>query len=369
MKKIISIIGARPQFVKASLVSKKLRGKYREILVHTGQHYDLNMSDIFFKQLKIPKPKYNLGVGSGMAGWQTGKMIIEIEKILIKERPNLVIVYGDTNSTLAGSLAAAKLHIPLVHIEAGMRSGRLDMPEEVNRILTDHIASLLLCSTPTAIKNLKKEGIVKNVYLVGDIMADILCENIKLAQKHSQIIKKIKLEKGQYFLATVHRAENTDNKNNLKQILTAFSKIPNKIIFPVHPRTRGYIKSYDFENIISKSPYLTLTEPISYFDMLMLQKNALAILTDSGGIQKEAYELMVPCITMRDETEWIETVNSGWNKLTGASSRKIIDATVKLHKPAKHPNLYGKNVADKIVNIIDGKIKILKDFDAQTKKN
>lgn len=323
--KIISIVGARPQFIKASLVSKKLREKgIKEILVHTGQHYDFNMSDVFFTELELPKPDYYLGIGSGKHGEQTGKMLIEIEKVLLKEKPDIVMVYGDTNSTLAGAIAASKLHIIVAHVEAGLRSFNMNMPEEINRILTDRVSTYLFCPTTTAVENLKKEGfpfpVNNNKYThqkivnVGDVMFDAAIYYKQFAKKPD-----IKLQ-DRFILSTIHRAENTDNIERLKNIIEALEEIAKEkqIILPLHPRTRKIIK----ENSI-KIKNITITEPVSYLEMIYLLDNCDMVITDSGGLQKEAFFFKKPCITLRDETEWIELMENRFNVLTGANKDKI----------------------------------------------
>lgn len=333
--KIVSIVGARPQFIKCAPVSRELRKEHHEILVHTGQHYDANMSDIFFEQLNIPKPDYNLNIGSGSHGEQTGKMLIEIEKVLIKEKPDMVLVYGDTNSTLAGALAAAKLHIPVAHVEAGLRSFDRTMPEEINRVMTDHISDLLFCPTQTAVDNLLKEGISqengKGVYLTGDVMVDALLYNMKIAEQSSTVLEDLNqdLVKGEYYVATVHRPSNTDTEENLRNIVEAFGEIGLPIIFPAHPRTVKYLKEYGLYDHLPKN--IHLTEPLPYLDMLHLMRHAKMILTDSGGVQKEAYILKVPCVTLRENTEWVETLEDGWNVLVGADEKRIVEAVHDIH--------------------------------------
>jgi UDP-GlcNAc3NAcA epimerase len=320
--KILTVVGARPQFIKLAPLSKILRENgINEIIVHTGQHYDENMNDLFFKELEIPDPDYNLGIGSGNHGEQTGRMLIEIEKIILKEKPNLVIVYGDTNSTLAGALAASKLHIKLAHVEAGLRSFNKRMPEEINRVLTDHVSDILFCPTQTAVENLKNEGITNGVYLVGDVMFDALLHFSKISDMKSNILERLNINQKEYYLATIHRAENTDDHERLKNILTAISKMDEIVVFPIHPRTRKMVNYYGLNGLL-KNNNVKVIDPVGYLDMLKLEKNAKAILTDSGGVQKEAFWLKVPCITLRDETEWIETVNLGWNRLVGSDVEK-----------------------------------------------
>ena len=340
--KIVSIIGARPQFIKAAAVSRLLRKQHTEILVHTGQHYDANMSAIFFDELGIPKPEVNLKIGSGRHGAQTGAMLAHIEEILLKEKPDWVLIYGDTNSTLAGALAAAKLHIPVAHVEAGLRSFNRKMPEEVNRVLADHVSTLLLCSSQTAVDNLAVEGITQGVHLIGDVMLDAQNYAVKQAAKRSNILAKLALKPGKFMLATVHRAENTDDEVRLRGILSAFEAVKAPVVLPIHPRTRKMIEVF---NLKSKIQNLKLIEPVGYLDMVMLEKSARMILTDSGGIQKEAYWLGVPCITLRDETEWPETVETGWNVIVGADEARIVEAARGFARPEAHPALYGDGMA------------------------
>lgn len=357
MKKLVTIIGARPQFIKTPLISRELKKFAKEILVHTGQHYDLNMSDIFFQELKIKKPDYNLGVGSESQGLQTAKMLSGIEAVLLKEKPDMVIIYGDTNSTVAGALAAVKLHIPVAHVEAGMRSYNRNMPEEINRVVADHISSLLFTPVASAAKILKGEGITTGVYNVGDVMHDIQVE-LKKQKSNLKILDKLGVKPGQYLLATVHRQENTDNRENLEDIIEAFLKIAETIIFPAHPRTVKYLKEYKLDKKIAASDNIKLIEPVGFFDMISLENNAKMILTDSGGVQKEAYIARIPCITLRDETEWGETVKSGWNRLAGADKKKIVQWAKKYPKPKNHPNFLGDGKAYvKIAKIIRGYLK------------
>lgn len=352
MKKIVSIIGARPQFIKTPLISKEIRKFAKEILVHTGQHYDLNMSAIFFKELGIDKPDYNLGVGSETQGKQTARMLERIEQVLIKEKPDLVIIYGDTNSTVAGALAAAKLHLPVAHVEAGMRSYNRQMPEEINRVVSDHIADILLAPTESSVKLLKKEGITSGVYFVGDVMFDIQ-KTLSKKRSNAKILKASAIKPKKYLLATVHRQENTDIRQNLENIIEAFIKIQEPIIFPAHPRTVKFLKGYGLDKEIAKHPHLKIIEPVGFFEMIALETNARLILTDSGGVQKEAYLDRVPCITLRNETEWVETIKSGWNKLAGADTRKILSLVKKFPKPKAHPNFLGDGKAYvKIAKII-----------------
>lgn len=342
--KIVTIIGARPQFIKAAPVSRALRKDNTEILVHTGQHYDHNMSEIFFDELNIPKPDYNLEVGSGNHGKQTGEMLAKIEEVLLKEKPDWVLIYGDTNSTVAGSLAAAKLHIPVAHVEAGLRSFNRKMPEEINRVVADHLSTLLFPPTETAVNHLRNEGITKNVYNVGDVMLDATLYNLKIAEEKSTILDTLNLKPDDFFLATVHRAENTDIKENLENIFTAFSKTKKKVILPLHPRTTNKLKSYGLTSLLTHKN-IQVVEPIGYLDMIMLEKHATKILTDSGGVQKEAYFMKTPCITLRTETEWVETVESGWNVIVNTDVDKILEYATKDTIPNSHPDFYGDGMA------------------------
>ncbi|MBS4012377.1 MAG: UDP-N-acetylglucosamine 2-epimerase (non-hydrolyzing) [Bacteroidetes bacterium] len=349
MKKIITIVGARPQLIKAAPLSLKLKERFEEVIVHTGQHYDYELSDIFFNELKIPHPKYNISVGSKSHGHQTGIMLIEIEKILLEEKPDIVIVHGDTNSTIAGALAAVKLHIPLAHNEAGLRSFNRLMPEEHNRVVTDHVADILFVPGENAVKNLAKEGIVKNVYNVGDVMFDSILLFEKLSG-NSKILDELKVAPKNFYLSTIHRAENTDNISNLVSIFTAFSKLDKKIILPLHPRTKGRIES----NNIAIPGNVKVIQPAGYIDMITLMKNAEVILTDSGGIQKEAFYLKTPSVTLRNETEWIETIQLGWNLLAGADTERILESIDLVKKAEKFDKpVYGNgNTSEKIVEVL-----------------
>ncbi len=370
--KIVTVVGARPQFIKASAVSRAIlgmngtRSRIQEILVHTGQHYDYMMDKVFFEELNLLEPDYHLDVGSGSHGGQTGRMLERIEALLEKEKPRVVLVYGDTNSTLAGALAAAKLNIPVAHIEAGLRSYNRRMPEEINRLLTDHLSTLLFCPTNQAVKNLAREGIKdrqrKVVRNVGDVMYDSILYYSKIADKTSTILDRLDLftpnsalRTPNYYLATLHRAENTDDPKRLRSILGALNEIGRTIsvIFPLHPRTK---KMMEIHHLFPKSRWIRLIEPVSYLDMLHLEKNAKAILTDSGGVQKEAYWLKVPCFTLRDETEWVETVRSGWNVLAGTEAKCIME-TIKRGIRQKHSpgviRFFGDGKAsEKIVKVL-----------------
>lgn len=356
--KIATIVGTRPQFIKASPVSKKLKREHTEVLIHTGQHYDQELSEFLFNELNIHKPDYNLLIMEESHLHQIGKMLISLEEVLRKEKPELVFVYGDTNSTLAGAIAGNFLGISVAHIEAGMRSFNFNMIEEKNRILTDHLSSYLFCSTKTAVLNLKKEGISNGVYLVGDVMVDALKENLRSLNKKMSILETFDVSSKEYLFLTLHRKENTDDRNRLLNILRAIKKIDERVIFPIHPRTRKALREFGLEREVNKMKFLTLLPPVGYIESLLLQKEARMILTDSGGIQKEAYILGVPCLTLRDETEWVETVNSGWNVLVGVNPN-LIYKMVKTFQPKKErKNLFGTgNSAERIVKII-GNIEI-----------
>lgn len=362
--KIISVVGARPQFVKAAMVSRAIAEHnadgvmpgVEEILLHTGQHYDLNMSQVFFDRMDIPEPLYNLGVGSGPHGEMTGSMLIKIEAVLLEENPDWVLVYGDTNSTLAGALAAAKLHIPVAHVESGLRSYNRKMPEELNRVLTDRLSSCLLCPTKASVENLEKEGILSGVYEVGDVMYDAFLAFREIAREKSTVLSGLELSAGEYCLATVHRQENTDDQRRLSGIFGAFDILAAEdcpFIVPLHPRTRKTLDSNTLD--VCKNPHVRIIDPVDYIDMIALESDACVILTDSGGIQKEALFAGVPCITLRDETEWVETVDLGWNRLTGADKDLIVNTfrdviSLELGNP---PILYGGGKASqKIVECL-----------------
>ncbi len=332
--KLITIIGARPQFIKAAPFSDVFRKEHEEILVHTGQHYDENMSDVFFEELGIPKPNYNLGVGSGGHGYQTGRMLEKIEEIIIKEKPDGLLIYGDTNSTIAGALAASKCHIPVYHVEAGLRSYNKLMPEEQNRVLTDHVSTLLLCPTETAVDNLIKEGLSSGVINTGDIMYDVVLKNIEVSkQKYgdglwlTELMKENTNEnipnltsKG-YYLATVHRAENTNDHGKLVKIFEAFGKMDKPVLLPIHPRTKQLLEQLNIETLNT-----ILIKPVGYLMMQFLISNAYMVVTDSGGLQKEAYFHQTPCTTLRDQTEWVETLENGWNVLCKIDVVGILEA-------------------------------------------
>jgi len=348
---VLTVIGARPQFIKAATVSRALKKSgVTEIIVHTGQHFDANMSQVFFDEMEIPHPHYNLEISGLQHGAMTGRMLEKIEEVLLKEKPNYVLVYGDTNSTLAGALAAAKLHIPVAHVEAGLRSFEMKMPEEINRILTDRISKILFCPTKTAVANLENEG-YKNfdclIEQVGDVMYDAVLFYQKKATSQSTIISKVGLAPNNFVLCTIHRAENTDDPNRLKEICSALNEIHKQIpvVLPLHPRTRGYLKSLNIELDVS------LLDPVGYFDMLALLQNCKLVMTDSGGLQKEAFFFKKYCVTLRDQTEWVELIESGTNQLAGADSVAILNSFEELAKrPFPIPaNLYGDGNAAELI--------------------
>jgi UDP-N-acetylglucosamine 2-epimerase len=344
--KVLSIVGARPQFIKAAPVSRAIRRTHDEVLVHTGQHYDDNMSDLFFRELSIPEPDINLGVGSGSHGAQTGAMMAGLEKVVMDAKPDWVLVYGDTNSTLAGALVAAKLHVRLAHVEAGLRSFDRRMPEEVNRVVADHVSDLLLCPTQVAVENLKREGIDNGVHLVGDVMYDAFLFNVEAARKQSSVVEKLGLEPGGFALVTVHRAENTDDADRLHTIVRGLDESGLDVVLPLHPRTRSRLSE-------ALPKRIQVIEPVGYIDMLALEAAAAVIATDSGGVQKEAYFLGKPCVTLRDSTEWTETVDAGWNVLVGADSKRIAEAMRTFRPNTARPNLFGHgDAAEKIVSLL-----------------
>lgn len=335
--KFVSIVGARPEFVQAAPVSRALRARHHEILLHTGQHYDYRMSGAFFDQLGVPAPDYNLEIGSGSHGAQTARMLEAIESVLSAERPDMVFVRGDTNSTLAGALAAAKLNIPVAHIEAGERSYDRTMPEEINRVATDHVSALLLCSSRISVDRLAAEGIREHVHFVGDVMHDTLLHSLPLARASSTILDAQGLRRGGYALVTIHRAANTDDAARLDALVTALNEVDEPIVLPVHPRTRLALKRCR----ASLGAHIRLIDPASYFDMLVLEENARLIATDSGGVQREAYMLGIPCLTLRESTEWMETVTAGWNRLVGVDRELILGNWTRFQPASARPPLFG----------------------------
>jgi UDP-N-acetylglucosamine 2-epimerase len=349
--KVLTVVGARPQFIKAAPVSRALgRAGHAEFLVHTGQHYDRRMSHVFFEEMGLTEPAVNLEVGSGSHGWQTGQMLMGLEMTMEQERPNVVLVYGDTNSTIAAALAACKLQIAVAHVEAGLRSFNRTMPEEHNRVLTDHCADQLFCPTQTAIENLEREGLTKKVYLVGDTMFDAVLRFAEVARERSTILEQLGVAPKKYLLATLHRPYNTDAPDNLRAILRALAETNETVVFPVHPRTRQKIAELD--DAVASASNVMMIEPVGYLDMLVLEQHARIILTDSGGMQKEAYFFGVPCVTLRPETEWVETVEAGWNILAGAERERILSAVKEHAWPGEQqqPQLFGDGrAAEKIV--------------------
>lgn len=351
MLKILTVIGARPQFVKAATVSRVVASKedVSEIIVHTGQHYDANMSDVFFDELGIPRPDHHLGIGGGPHGQMTGRQLEAIEKVLLEEKPDFVLVYGDTNSTLAGALAAAKLHMPVAHVEAGLRSFNRKMPEEINRIMADHIADALFTPTETAMKNLRHEGIAEEkLHLVGDVMFDAALFYWDRGKRPDGLLDIIK-DGESFILATVHRAENTDDRTRLSGILDGLSKTSVPVVLPLHPRTKSKLEAFD----LSLPTNIHVIPPVSYLEMVWLEANCSAVATDSGGVQKEAYFFSKPCVTLRDETEWVELVQEGWNNLVGADAKLIADGLQNAKTPVTETALYGDGTsAEKVVNTL-----------------
>jgi UDP-N-acetylglucosamine 2-epimerase len=347
--KFISVVGARPEFIQATPVSHALRKAHQEILVHTGQHYDYLMSQTFFDELGIPTPDYNLEVGSGTHASQTAEILVRFEEVVLKEKPDIVIVRGDTNSTLAGALVASKLHVPTVHIEAGERSFDRRMPEEINRLVADQLSSAYFCVSQVAVNQLAKEGIRINVFWVGDVMLDANIANRPLARQKSTVLSRLELAPGKYGLVTVHRPANTDDPTRLTNIVKALSQVGETVVFPVHPRTRDALQKLDIEF----GDNVRLLEPVGYYDMMVLEENARLIATDSGGVQREAYFMRKPCLTLRDGTEWMQTVQVGWNKLVGVDVDCILSEWKSFSPPAEQPPIFGDGTAgEKIANIL-----------------
>jgi len=355
--KVMTVVGARPQFIKAAAVSRAVagRGDLEEVIVHTGQHFDENMSRVFFEELAIPEPAVNLGIAGGGHGEMTGRMLAALEPTILEHRPDVVVVHGDTNSTLAGALAAVKLHVPVAHVEAGLRSLNRRMPEEINRIVADHVADLLFCPTQTAVENLRREGVRRGVHLTGDVMFDSALHYGRLARERVDLGERFGLAPGQFYLATVHRAENTDEPARLAGILEGLERAERPVVLPLHPRTRRTMQQAGLA-----VRRVRLLEPVSYLEMLALEAGARAILTDSGGVQKEAYFAAVPCITLREETEWVELVEAGWNRLVGTDPARIAEALAwaEAHprrRPAETPYGDGR-AAEHIVDLLAGSV-------------
>lgn len=330
--KVLTVLGARPQFIKASVVSAAMveHGGFDEVVVHTGQHFDANMSEVFFAELGMLAPKYHLGINGGHHGEMTGRMLIETEKVMLAQCPDMVLVYGDTNSTLAGALAAAKLHIPIAHVEAGLRSFNMRMPEEINRILTDRISSWLFAPTAEAVRHLQREGIAsERIHNVGDVMYDVaLYHGEGVSRMKNNIVARLRLSDKGYVLVTIHRAENTDDLPRLQSIVRALIRVAEKlpVVWPVHPRTHGALKQLDL--LRNLPPALRLIEPQGYLDMICLERAASVIATDSGGVQKEAFFHGVPCVTLRSETEWTELIEAGWNRLAPPDDAEAVTETI-----------------------------------------
>ena len=339
--KVLTVVGARPQFIKAAPVSRLLRRRHHELLVHTGQHYDEAMSELFFRQLSIPTPDFNLGVGSDSHAVQTAAMLPGIERVALEFGPDRMLVYGDTNSTLAGALVAAKLHIPIAHVEAGLRSYDRRMPEEVNRVVADHLSDLLLCPTERAAGNLAKEGITTGVHVVGDVMYDAYREHVEIAGSQCSILADLGLSAGGYHLLTLHRAENVDSPEVLAAILEGVGASGHKVVFPVHPRTRAALAKFGLALPANVKP----VEPVGYLEMLVLEANAEVVVTDSGGVQKEALFARRPCVTLRETTEWTETVEAGWNVLAGSDAQRIADAMRTFRPRGDPPAMFGDGCA------------------------
>ncbi len=351
--KIVTVVGVRPQFIKAAPLSRVLRAEHCEVLVHTGQHYDDEMSAVFYRELGVPEPDYNLGVGSGPHGRQTSEMLKGIEEVLQGEQPHLVLVYGDTNSTLAGALAAVKMHIPVAHVEAGVRSHNRAMPEEVNRVLTDQVASLLFCPTPCSVENLRREGITRRVHYVGDVMRDAQLQFFPVAQRQSSILKQVGLERRPYALLTVHRPETVDCNERLKQLMAAIARLDVRIVFPIHPRTR--MRLGDLDLLGSLGSHVTVLPPVGYLDMLLLQGRARVVMTDSGGVQREAHYLSVPTIILRKETEWPELVEAGASRLVGEDFSQLNTELLLSARTVSPCTLFGSGEASrKIARLLNG---------------
>jgi len=348
--RILSVVGARPEFIQALPVSRAISVDHQEIYVHTGQHYDYRMSQAFFDELDIPVPDYNLGVGSASQARQTADILVGLEEVLLQEMPDLVLMRGDTNSSLAASLAASKLKIPFAHIEAGERSFNRGMSEELNRLVSDRLADLHFCVSAAAVHNLASEGIRDSVHLVGDVMLDALLYARPIARAKSKILERLQVGVREYALVTIHRAENTDNPERLRQIVGALNQVSETVILPVHPRTQKALSYIG----VQFAEHVRVIEPVGYLDMLTLEENARLIATDSGGVQREAYYLGIPCLTLRDETEWIETVQVGWNKLVGADVGLILDSWFNFVPSSEHPSIYGDGTAaQRIAGVIN----------------
>jgi UDP-GlcNAc3NAcA epimerase len=351
--KIISVVGARPQFIKAAPVCRALRARHDEILVHSGQHYDYAMSDVFFEELGIPKPDFNLAVGSAGHGKQTGEMLGLLEELFVEQRPDVVLVYGDTNTTLAAGLAAAKLNIRVAHVEAGLRSFNRTMPEEINRVLVDHLSWQLYCPTRTAVQNLGAEGVTQGVRLVGDVMLDT-ARFFSERSTGDEVLARFGVSRGGYYLATVHRAATSDDAEKLGAVVRALARLGRPVVWAVHPRTAKNLASFGLDTAVEQAENVQATPPLSYLDTVALLRDAAGLFTDSGGMQKEAYFFRVPCVTLREETEWVETVDLGWNRLVGTDEDGIVAAASDLSHPSRHPEIYGDgHAAEAIARAIE----------------
>lgn len=351
--KVLSVVGARPQFIKAFTVTRELRKDHEEVLVHTGQHYDEVMSDVFFQELGLPEPDYNLGVGSTTHGQQTGEMLIGIEELLIEEDPDLLLLYGDTNSTLAGAIAGSKTDLEMAHIEAGLRSFRSSMPEEINRVLTDNVCEYLFAPSQRAVSNLEKENLTEGVYFTGDVMFDAILWAKSQAKENSNILDKLSLDEGEFILGTIHRPRNTDDSSRLETIIRTLSESLLPVVIPLHPRTKDRL--HDFNLYDKAATELKLIDPVGYLDFVRLLDASERVITDSGGVQKEAFYLDTFCITLREETEWVETVEAGWNVLVGGDAKQLSRT---INEPpevtAEKPNPYGDgNAVEKILDVIN----------------
>jgi UDP-N-acetylglucosamine 2-epimerase len=347
--RVITIVGNRPQFIKATAVSRRLRSRHDELLLHSGQHYDDELSAVFFRELDLPAPDHELGIGSGSHAEQVAGIMQALEPVAERAGAGLALVYGDTNTTLAGALTFAKLGLPIAHVEAGMRSFDSSMPEERNRILADHLAVLRLCSTSRAVDNLAAEGVDDGVQLVGDVMADVTLMTLPLAEERSDVLERLELEPRSYLLVTAHRAANVDAEEPLSQLVDLLEALPLPAVFPVHPRTHARLEATGKLERLAAQERVVLSPPLGYLDFLKLLRHCAAVLTDSGGIQKEAYLVRVPCLTLREQTEWVETVELGWNRLVGLDRERVLEALQDLDLPADHPELYGGGRAGELV--------------------
>jgi len=351
--RILTVIGNRPQFVKAAAVSRRLRQSHEELIVHTGQHYDDELSKVFFEELGVPAPARELHAGGGSNTEQTARILGLLETVVSEVEPDLVLVYGDTNSTLAGALAAAQAGVPAGHVEAGMRSFDRTMPEELNRVLTDHASDLLLCSTAIAVENLHRENVAGDVHLVGDVMADVSLTFRGIAQERSSVLADLGLAPGEYLLATAHRAGNVDDPERLERLVALLEALPRTCVLPLHPRTSARLDATGLRKRLERAEHLTLTPPLGYLDFMALEMHARAILTDSGGVQKEAYLLGVPCVTLRENTEWVETVESGWNTLVGLDTAAALAALQRPPPSGERQVLYGGgHAAERVCEVL-----------------